>query len=52
MSQRDKAQEYLRNIKDGFEKMRGILISRFENDNSSILTNHSELRGYAIIDAG
>jgi hypothetical protein len=25
--------------------MRAILISRFDNDNSSILTNHSELRG-------
>lgn len=52
MSTREKAQEYLRGIREGFDKMRHVLVTRFENDNSSILTNHSELRGYSSRDAG
>lgn len=52
MSQREKAQEALKKIKEGFEGMRKILVERFERDNSSIETNHSELRGYSMGDSG
>lgn len=36
---------YLSNIKKGLQKLMQILLERFSNDNSTIHTNHSEIRG-------